>query len=123
MSKEQNKRIRKLKKQADDLWKIKVMEKYGRVCTICPNIASDPHHYFIKGNFSNLRYSLENGVPLCRKHHMDIHNRQDPDVIARIISRRGQKWHDDLTEQSKKPAKSWKSIEYYKEIIKKLEAL
>jgi len=114
-------KIKRLKKQADKLWKIKVMERYGKVCTICPKPASDPHHAFPKGSFSNLRYALDNGVPLCRNHHMAIHHRSDPTVMIKIIERRGRKWYDALEAKSKEPAKSWKSAEYYKEIIAKLQ--
>jgi len=113
-------KIKRLKKQADKLWKIKVMERYGKVCTICPKPASDPHHAFPKGSFSNLRYALDNGVPLCRNHHMAIHHRSDPTVMIKIIHRRGIVWYKDLERRSKEPSK-YKSAKYYREIIELLQ--
>ena len=114
-------KIRSLQRKADKLWKQKIFEKYGKLCTVCGKIAADPHHCFPKGSFSNLRYDLDNGTPLCRNHHMAIHYRSDPSVMVKIIEKRGKEWYDKLEAKSKEPTKSWKSEAYYQEIIKSLQ--
>ena len=123
MSKEQNKKIKALKTKADKIWKQKVREKYGNLCTVCGKTAQDPHHCFPKGSFSNLRFDILNGVPLCRSCHMGIHYRSDPTILITIINKRGMDWYRALEKRSKEPSKSWKSAEYYKEIIEQLENL
>ncbi len=42
-----------------------------KACLICSNGNSDPHHLTTRG--AGGRDSLDNLVPLCRTHHVEIH--------------------------------------------------
>jgi len=114
-----NKKIKELQKEADSLWKQRVREHWGNLCTVCGKIAADPHHCFLKGSHPNLRYDILNGVPLCRECHTKIHA-NDPIIKVRIIKRRGVVWYRDLERRSKEPSK-YKSAKYYREIIELLQ--
>ncbi len=109
----------KLRKEADKLWAIKVLA--GKKCLICPNKANQPHHFFYKSNYGHLRYELDNGIPLCQREHFILHHR-DPKIIEdKIIAVKGRKWYNKLKAKAlKKPQSSYQTIEYYKQIIEKL---
>jgi hypothetical protein len=48
----------------------------------------------------NLRYSIANGVPLCRSCHYK-HHLGDPRILTAIIDARGREWYDELDRQSR----------------------
>ena len=115
------KRKNKLKREADILWQFAVLKKYGKRCEVCGEPTGTAHHFFPKGSFSQLRYDIDNGVPLCVSCHFKHHQIGDPTIHQKIISKRGLKWYKDLTEKSKKLLTKPKSIAYYKERIKELQ--
>jgi len=71
-------------------------EKWGYTCAVCNQYADDPHHFFHKGLYPELRDNIDNLVPLCRTHHIQIHDNQRQELEKRIIRRRGKEWYKDL---------------------------
>lgn len=67
-------RKKHLKKECDKLWYLKCLEIHGNKCVVCGEPAVQVHHFFPKGLYPQLRYEIENGVPLCMKHHRLIHD-------------------------------------------------
>ena len=59
-----------LKKQCDDLWSAKVKERAGGKCEMCGKDTYIQAHHIIPRTCYATRYDLENGVALCRKHHL-----------------------------------------------------
>jgi len=114
-------KIKRKRKEADKLWKKAVFEKWGKLCEVCGKPASDPHHFFPKGQFGHLRYSLENSVPLCRSCHFSHHQKGDPRIQQKIINRRGDNWFESLKEQAKKNPKSFKNLGWYESHTEKLK--
>lgn len=60
-------------------WKVNVFKKYNRKCYICGEKHSKdnkliPHHLNSWDKNISERYDVENGVPLCDKHHKEFHN-------------------------------------------------
>ena len=59
-----------IRKQCDKLWADAVRKKAGGCCEKCGTRKYiQAHHIFPRTCFS-LRYDIENGVALCRKHHL-----------------------------------------------------
>ena len=59
-----------LLKQCDKLWSEKIKERAGRKCEVCGNTKYVQAHHIIPRTNYALRHDLENGVALCRKHHL-----------------------------------------------------
>ena len=64
------KKPKSLLKQCDTLWSTKVKERAGGKCEKCgePKYVQ-AHHIVPRTNYA-LRHDLENGVALCRRHHL-----------------------------------------------------
>jgi len=117
-----DKRLKKdLEKQADALWRIAVFNKWGYYCAFCAHEAYCAHHHFRKGNHPELRYEINNGIPICRECHAKIHN-SDPKVMeADIKQQRGANWEHNLIKKAREKCHKTRTIHYYKEIIKSLK--
>ena len=64
------KRGKSIKKICDELWSAKVKERAGGKCEICgKDKYIQAHHIVPRTNFA-LRHDIENGVALCRRHHL-----------------------------------------------------
>lgn len=61
-------------KYANDLWRDLIRAKEPR--GICPNCYQRPWHDaahgFVKGSYFNVRFDLDNGIPLCRVCHRSV---------------------------------------------------
>ncbi len=68
------------KKTLDKLWQIKVTQE---PCLICGSPYTVGHH-LIKRRYLSTRWDLNNGIPLCTKHHQDAHQDND-DALVVII--------------------------------------
>ncbi len=114
----------RLRKKADKLWHLAGQVKWGKFC-YCGRVAQPQnHHYFPKGFYSNLRYALDNAVPICFHHHFSRHHKGDPAVNQGIIKLRGKRWLNRLKKKAYTRLKmSFQTIGYYLDVIKKLESL
>lgn len=108
--------------KADALWRERAYEKWGTYCNSCGAQAGQVHHYYGKGAYAHLRYELNNAVPICNGCHVRHHFASDPNVHHRVDKRRGVKWKEKLASLSlDRPEGTYKTIEYYENIIKQLE--
>jgi len=116
-----NKKAR-LRNQCDRLW-YQICLKRNPNCLLCGIPANYVHHFFRKGSHAHLRYDLENGITLCKKHHFALHfSRGGQKLEAEIILKKGQKWLKNLTKKAyQRPKSSYLTIEYYEDILKKLK--
>ena len=112
------KKLKKLKRELDRLWVEKAFEKYGRKCLICGKEATEVHHFIPKSLSLNLRWDLDNAVPICRKCHFNLHNRSDPYLNLIIVFIRGKDWLDRIIKKRKKKVKF--NLKYLQKIKKKL---
>ena len=118
-----NKTRPKLKKECDKLWRQIVLETHP-FCEVCQKPSCHPHHFFPKGNFSQLRYSLDNGIGLCNCCHIAHHFKGDPRIHQKIIEKRGIKWYQDLKKQAeKRPEQGYLNVKYYRDKLVELEKL
>jgi len=54
-------------------WRVKIIRKYPR-CVICGTIKSrEAHHLKDASHHPKDKYDPDNGVTLCRKHHVWLH--------------------------------------------------
>ena len=106
---------------ADTLWAKIVKDRAGRACALCGStFMLEAHHMIAKGGCGYLRYSLENGLCLCRVCHFRFHN---------IDSQAGWDWlrenrpddYEYISSHKKKVCPT-KSIGYYRDVIAFLEA-
>ncbi len=112
---------KRLKDEADVLWKEAVIKKYGNLCEICGKPAAHYHHFYPKGLFSILKFEIFNGVSFCFHCHFSRHHKGDPTINEKIIQKRGQKWLKDLQKKSKERLASFQTIQYYRDNIEKLK--
>lgn len=62
----------KRKKMIRQLFRESVFERDGHKCTFCDAIEDlDAHHITDRSEMPNGGYVKENGITLCKKHHMD----------------------------------------------------
>ena len=118
----------KLKTQKlDEIWSKIIKLEAKEKCEYCGSTSRlNSHHIFSRSNYS-VRWSIENGVCLCVKHHlfgvMSAH-KAPIEFIEWLREKRGDKWYEDLRMKAKvitkltKPAK----LEIYEELKKKLSA-
>lgn len=71
-----DKRIKKRHYNATNNWSKRVRERDGWKCVICGyNQKCVAHHLDSYLAFPNKRYDVNNGVTLCRPHHIDFHKK------------------------------------------------
>ena len=114
-------KLQKLRDRADGLWKEFIFKKYGDRCVVCGKPAVHPHHFYPKGLYGHLRYSLRNGVPLCFHCHFSRHHKGDPKINQKIIEVRGKRWYNKLTDKAYvRPQYSYQTVGYYEKTIQVL---
>jgi len=120
--------MNKLQKDADKLWHKVVIKKYGATCFFHDHqmsaknharVAVNCHHFKPKGMYPELRYDIENGIPMCWPCHFKL-EQSDPSMREEIMLKRGNEWYLSLMKRSG-IKKSFKNIEYYNKTIKILE--
>ena len=118
---------KELQKQAYKLWNLAVTIRWGNLCTVCNTTAHQNHHYIPRSKNGLLRYEINNGVPLCQKHHYIIHFSKNPAEVHRLIDiireERGKSWQEWIDYNEKKLGHSFNTIFWLKEQISKLEKL
>jgi len=114
---------RKLEILANRLWKEAALKKWGNICVVSGQSAITFHHFVSKSRCNNLRYDVENAVPVSKDTHWTIHF--SPDVFKRraaedkILMHRGRVWQDYIERNSKIKVKT--TIFWLKDCISKLE--
>ena len=113
---------KKLRKEADDLWKLACLKKYGDRCELCGRaFGITAHHFYYKGSVGHLRYEINNGVILCAPCHCKLHF-QDPKLVeSLIIDKRGRRWYNKLKKKAEEKHYSYQTIGWYREHIKNLQ--
>lgn len=120
---------KKLEKEADSEWHKAVIRKYGNRCSFvsnskraehCQRITKTCHHYFAKGRYPELRYVIDNGVPVCWNCHYKA-EKIDRTMLSDILLLRGEAWYSDLLKKSQERKGSFQTIDYYKEVIEELK--
>ena len=107
-----------LKKKADNLWSELIMTQAGNKCEVCGEQGHDPHHFIARSRSSRLRWNPKNGIYLCRICHTKLHWHHDPQIVDKIIRKRGQDWADELYSVRDLPIEfSYLNIKYLKGII------
>lgn len=117
---------RKLSAEADRLWHRACLKKWGNKCFFFDSekkahghkyITDTCHHFKQKGYYGNLRYNLDNGVPVCWNCHTKL-EQIDFTMQQDIIKKRGQEWNDNLNKLFEEGRKgSFQTISYYAENI------
>lgn len=111
--------IKYLKKQAEKLWGEIVLKNFRRECFVCGNkLGVLPHHFVPERISLDLRYDPKNGICLCQKCHIALHQKSDPMIILIIAFKKGKDWIRYLEQKRKQevhPNKKW-----YREKIKNL---
>ena len=97
--------LSKLEREVFRYWMLAVMKKYGMLCELCGDPAITAHHFIPQSISRALRYEVDNGVPICKKHHFDIHVRDDPAPDLLIRADRGEKWYKKILEIRKSDLK------------------
>lgn len=98
MTKKELKRLEKKEiRKKDEEWKLKVFKKYGKRCIITKEEKHiQVHHFYPKKHYPQLRWVVENGVPLTRGQHFRLERRKEFDIIIQIIQIRGMAWLNKL---------------------------
>ena len=116
---------RKLQIKAKDLWKCACILRWGKRC-LCGARAISVHHFIKKSRCNNLRYDVQNGVPICKSCHWIIEFSPDTlkrrEVENKIITSRGKEWFTYIQEQSKVILRST-GVRWLREQIQKLEKI
>jgi len=111
-------KIKSARNKADRLWSKLILTLHPK-CEYCGQPSADPHHFIPKSLSSALRYSIANGVGLCRKHHFIWHNQEDADIHATIVLQRGAEWIEKIRGLRNVQVKT--NLAFYTEHIKMLE--
>ena len=112
--------IKGLKKKADKLYQIRLIEQKP-VSIISGQATEVIHHFIRKSQSANLRYDYANGVPLTNKEHCQHHLSGDPSIVADIIKAYGREWYEDLQTRRRIDFKMNKTT--LKEVIEKLSVV
>ena len=56
-------------------WSLSIRKRDNNKCQICSKPAKHAHHIFYQRYYPLLRFNLNNGISLCKKHHLEIHGR------------------------------------------------
>jgi len=68
------------------------------MCEACTGIATVIHHYVQKSQSAYLRNHPKNHIQLCNPCHFALHTKSDPNIVARIIEKRGKEWEKWIQE-------------------------
>ena len=112
-------KFEKLHNEADKLWAEVVMRRHDNKCFVCGKQAISAHHFIPKQQSAFLRYDLENGIPLCRSCHFQIHWKSDPIFPLIIAFKKGKAWVEYLAQRKHKPITI--NIQWLEKQIQKLK--
>lgn len=109
----------KLRSKSDVLFH-EVCLKLNPNCLLCGNQAQQIHHFRPKGSYGILRYTIINGVALCRSCHFKL-TFQDTSLQAKIAEIKGLRWFRKIEKLSKGTPANYQTTDWYKLNIKRLE--
>lgn len=116
---------RRLEILASRLWQEAALKKWGSICLVTGESAIVFHHYVSRSRCNNLKYDVQNAVPLNKDTHWVIHF--SPDVFKRraaedkILQARGRVWQDYIEKNSKIKIKT--TVGWLEDCITKLEEI
>lgn len=97
-------------------------------CEECGELNEVGHHFIMVSHCADLRYDMENVIPLCTVCHF-LHHLGKPCLDVPITRRHGDEWRDRLErlrleahERLNTPEQTKTNIAYYLEVIERLEA-
>lgn len=111
------KSVATLRRRADRLFQIAFVRD-NPTCLVCGKPTSAGHHYVPKSQSNNLRYVMNNMIPLCMGCHFRHHTTGDPMIVETILKVKGKEWADDLNKKRRIPCKLNKT--FLKEVIDNL---
>ena len=113
---------RKLRLEADKLWKEAVIKRWGDKCILCPKPADihQTHHFKPKSHYASLRYDIENGCPICRKCHFTLEH-VDKSLVAEIATIRGKEWYQGIQLKAQQTHSGLTTISWYRQQIERLK--
>jgi len=100
----QGQQKKKLRLQAERLWKELVIKQANGVCEICGKTASIAHHFVPRSQSGILKFNPKNGICICLSCHFAHHTKSDPYIHDCII-------------RNQPIESSYKSIRFYEGII------
>ena len=109
--------IKTLRKLADKLYQIRLIEQKPR-SVVSGKPTEVIHHFVPKSQSNNLRYDYANGVPLTNAEHFAHEKKRDPTVLLACVKEYGEAWHEDLQKRRRVIRKLNKT--YLKEVIESL---
>jgi 5-methylcytosine-specific restriction endonuclease McrA len=76
ISREKRLKNRHVSDSLQKAWRHKVFERDGYLCVICKNGQGNlrAHHLDNWAKHPDRRWDIDNGITLCRSHHIDLHN-------------------------------------------------
>lgn len=106
-------KLARLREECDGLQQ-EFNRQLNNLCYVCGQPMTTGHHFVPKSLSANLRYDMENLIPICNGCHMKHHIQGDPSIHALIIKRKGQKWYDYIERERRKLIKV--NVGYYEQI-------
>lgn len=89
---------KEIERKLSSLWRLAVHAEYGDKCYVCGGIATDTHHYIKKSQSMNLKYDVDNGIPLCHKCHIEKVHKYDKKALSKIKKKMGKERLEYLEE-------------------------
>lgn len=77
-----------LSKAAVDAWSKLVRARANHICEWCGEPARDAHHMVGRRKGNNMKFSLANGVALCKGCHMNFHDRDSSEGWEKFKAQR-----------------------------------
>ena len=114
----------KLQKQCDKLLTPIIKQLYP-ICEGCGGNTEVAHHWIEKSRSSNLRYNIDNLIPLCTSCHAKIHNRfgnsimGSIDIADTVRAKRGEEWFKRMKQEGAKVIQV--NIDWYRANLDRLQ--
>ena len=103
----------------------KLYQEIGRKlyskCILGCHDYSTLHHFVKKSQSTELRYDLQNGIPICNRHHCSIHQGKDDTVTAKIILIKGKDWFGELMAKKRQGIGKHYGVGYFKQKLEDLK--
>ena len=124
------KKVKKTKVKSLRYWQKrcdKQIQEIGRImydkCLICGGEYSCLHHFVKVSQSTELRYSLQNLIPICNRCHCSIHQGKNDMVTGQIIVIKGINWLTDLNILRKAGIGKYYGRQYYEKMFNLLKLL
>lgn len=98
-----------------------IIKKLYPKCLLCSNDTQVAHHFIKKSVSSNLRYNIDNLIPLCNPCHCRLHFNDEGLWNGRVAVIKGKEWLDNL-EKNKKASLKCDCL-YYEENYNRLNSI